>query len=262
MEIADPASRFDVVSGMAEPGTHRFSLTAAPLGGESFCVSIDPADLVSDLIAECYDVMWTDMKVDDFEARWISSCIVLIHGDKVLPLDASVKDAIGQDGVHLTVMIREATAEEQLARCKASRVRQSKRKQKLVPKELPNTLFSRDLLGRAALALRRGRQVSGFHMLKCKIGQLEWTEEDWSWTLLHDHTDNQFVWRHQQRGHQAVLAEAWDTEDEFVHFWGQLSERTACAYASLLLYADRAEAALLQGTVVSNHFNFPAPAPD
>lgn len=238
---------------------HMINLRASSIGGENFRISVDPAGSVADAVAKLYEAMWANLDVNEWEARWIE-CVIGIVDDKskdgtFLRLDAPLSSVPIEDGDQLSFVTRRATEQERADRIRGSRVRLSRRKIKLQPKELRSQLFSRDLILKAAAALRQGHQVSGFHTLHCKLksgGQFQ--IEGWSWTLLFDPAGQLFVWRHQERSGGEVIDECWSTDEKFVDWWSQMSEQTICAYSGLLIYPDRLEAALLEGTPMCTDF--------
>jgi len=158
--------------------------------------------------------------------------------------------------VELGFVLQVADVDEQIVRRRLSRMRQAQsgRKTKLVPtdKDLSSAPFKRDLMARVAHALIDGRQVSGHHEVFCRMGSLTWTEQDYSWTLLFVQGD--FVWRHQRRGQSIIEQDTFPSEDTFLDFWTQLSEKSACVYSGLLLYKDNREAVKLEGTPLIEHF--------
>jgi len=233
------------------------NLRAVDMGGETFCVSVDSAGSVADVVVKIYEAMWQHLSEDAFEERWISQCLAVVHenGLEMLSPHAALASIPIVDGAQLSFMLRKASDEELIDRLRQSRLRLSRTRTKLLPKALRNVPFTRDMLSRAALALRTGKQVSGFHTLTSRINQLEFQEDNWSWTLLYDHADaGQFVWRHQERGSPAVVVEAWPTDAGFIEFWSQMTEQSSCAFAGLLLYDTRPEAVLLEGTLLCDHF--------
>jgi len=158
--------------------------------------------------------------------------------------------------VELGFVLQVADPDEQIVRRRLSRLRQAQsgRKTKLVPtdKDLSSVPFKRDLIARVARALIDGRQVSGHHEVHCRMGSLTWTEQDYSWTLLY--IQGAFVWRHQRRGQNIIEQDTFPSEDKFIDFWTQLSEKSACIYSGLLLYKDNREAVKLEGTPLIEHF--------
>lgn len=234
------------------------NLKAVGPSGDGVELSADPAGSVSDVVMRIYQAIWADVDEDEFERRWVGRYLSIIHpsGDGFLD-PATQFDSVQEwrDGDHLSFIVRVATADEQAHRIRTSRLRRSKTKTELLPKQLRRTHFSPELLAKVTDALRQGRQLSGFHSLTCKIGSLHYQEESWSWTLLYDSNSHQFIWRHQIRGQTGVESEAWSTDAAFIDFWSQMSERSACAYAGLLLYGDRPEAALLEGTLTVEKFH-------
>jgi len=230
------------------------NLKAVDMAGKTFCLSVNPEGSVADLVAHLYDVMWADLHEDEFEARWVDRYVAILKDCVFLNPDSALSAIPVEEGNTLNFMIRESTNAEKEDRLRKSRIRQSWRRRTLQPQELRSQVFSRDVLSRSAEALRQGRQVSGFHVLTCKIGKLEYQEERWSWTLLFKPDDQQFVWCHQQRGNNVVVEEIWASDADFLDFWSQMSEQSICAYAGLLLYSSQRDAALLEGTPVSHHF--------
>lgn len=219
-------------------------------------VSVDKSGRVSDIAAAVYKQLWKDLSEDQFEARWTTTRMVLSRNDSIIPDDIPIVDALAMDDkaqcsvIELGFILQVASDEEQVRRRRLSRIRQSQtgNRTKLVPmdKDLSRVPFKRDLIARVAHALEQGRQVSGHHEITCRKGALSWAEQDYSWTLLYQH--NIFVWRHQRRGQDSTEQDSFPSQEEFIDFWTQLSERSACIYSGLLLYKDSQEATRLEGT--------------
>lgn len=230
-------------------------LTAATTGGMQYVFSADPEDTIAEAVEKLKKIAWAHFEVEDFEKMWIDNEITLIRDDQVLGREQQVKDCQLRDGDALLLYIS-PSLEDPVQRQQRSRLRLAKMgRSKLVPPDLRNTCFSRDLISRATHALQQGLQLSGYHKLQCRNRSAVWSEENWSWTLLYDRNSRHFAWRHHTRQSRDMIEQVWESEEQFIDFWTQLSDASACAYTALLVYGDDIQAVLLEGAPTAAQLN-------
>jgi len=230
-------------------------LTAATTGGKEYAFSVEPEITIAEAVEKLKKIAWADLEVEDFEKKWIDHEMTLIRDERVLGREQQVKDFQLCDGDVLTIYIS-PSLEDRAHRQQRSRLRLAKMgRTKLVHPDLRNVCFSKDLISRATHALQQGLQLSGYHKLKCQNRTAVWSEENWSWTLLYDRNSRHFAWRHHTRQSRDVIEEVWESEEQFIDFWTQLSDASACAYTALLVYGDDIQAILLEGAPTAAQLN-------
>lgn len=223
-------------------------LTAVTIGGEEYPFSVEPEDTIAETAEKLKRIVWARLDVEVFEKTWTDHEMTLIRDERVLGREQQIKDCQLGDGDVLTINISHSTVDrahrQQQSRLRLARMGRSK----LANLDLRKVCFSRDLMSRATDALQQGFQLSGSHKLKCQRRTVVWSEENWSWTLLYDRNSRHFAWRHHTRQSGAIIEEVWESEEQFIEFWTQLSDASVCAYTALLVYGDDIkDAVLLEG---------------
>jgi hypothetical protein len=212
--------------------------------------------ILGDLYEEEYDRQW-------MEPTPLFASIVVDGYDA--PLDPEMPIAsITQIQDNATVWFcRKACEEpEQIAKLiRENRTRKSQRRtcskmrSDLSPQDIQDLYFSIGMITKLAAALREGNTVTGWHSatIKTKSGGT-FVEQGWSWTLFFSTATlpGKFVWSHRERKGGAynalVVDETWDTDDDFIEWWSNMSERTMCAYTGFLIYSHNLGLAKLEGT--------------